>query len=320
MTWEEFRSMALEKGFTEAYSVSAEPFLRWREIRENSSDPRWARLHADPREILPQANAIAVLVWTYRPYSGFPSGSASIDAYYPASQTAYLAARSLADALRLQGYAADDSQAFSAKWSLMRTGGAFYGRNGLTSLGRYGTRICIQTILTDAPFPAIDHTPANELDPRCEHCGACQRACPTEAHDGTGRVSVERCLRAQPYADAVPERFRSLFGASLLGCDICQRACPRNREVLTADPPEGLVDALRLERLLAGDVKQLADWIGKNYARPARVQGRAALLAANLGRTDLLPLLDDLRGSHPMEYVREHARWAAERLREGKAW
>ena len=197
----------------------------------------------------------------------------------------------------------------------MRTGEAYWGRNGLTALTGYGTRVCIQTILTSAPFPATDRTPADEIDPRCASCRACVAACPTAAHDGTGRVSVERCLRAQPYAEPVPERFRALFGASLLGCDICQRACPRNQRVSEEKPPAGLIDALRLERLLAGDVKPLAAWIGSNYARPARMQGRAALIAANLGRADTLPFLESLASGHSMEYVREHARWAIARLK-----
>ena len=301
-------------GFARAYCVPAEPFSLWEKEALSAPDPRWANLQADPRVIMPGARGIIVLIWAYSPYSAFPEGEPSVDAYYPASQSAHMAAKNLAQILQEQGYQADPSAPLPAKRALLRTGDARYGRCGLLALDRPGTRICIQTILTDAPFPAVDHRPENEIDPRCEGCGRCIMACPAGAILPNARVDTQKCLRAQSYTDPVPEKYRPLIGRSLLGCDICQRACARNAAVQETMPPPELIDALRLERLLRGDVKPLAAIIGSNYARPVRMQARAALIAANLGRNDLLPLLEELC-SHSFENVREHALWAVKKLK-----
>ena len=171
-----------------------------------------------------------------------------------------------------------------------------------------------QTRLTDALFPKLDDMPQNEIDPRCEGCGRCILSCPAQAIMPHARIDTAKCLRAQSYTDPIPEKFRPLIGKSVLGCDICQRACPRNACVQDVEPPQELTDALRPEKLLTGDVKPLAALVGSNYARPVRMQARAALIAANTGRKDLLPLLEDLC-SHAFENVREHAKWAVEKLK-----
>lgn len=314
MNWTEFEATAQNRGFSRVFCVAAEPFSRWAQHTIARPDPRWSGLRADPRAVLPAAKCVIVLAWAYMPYSAFPDDSASVDAYYPASQEAYRAAMQLADGLRACGYAADASAPIPAKRALLRTGAAHYGRNGLLALGELGTRICIQCILTDADFVAADCMPENEIDLRCEACGLCTKACPVSAIMPGAQIDTAKCLRAQSYSDPIPEQYRALIGRSLIGCDICQRVCPRNAAVAQVEPPAALVDALRLEKLLAGDTKGLAGLIGTNYARPVRMQARAALIAANLGRRDLLPLLEPLCESK-FEHVREHAKWAVNRLK-----
>ncbi|MDO4739214.1 MAG: 4Fe-4S double cluster binding domain-containing protein [Eubacteriales bacterium] len=314
MNWNEFEQIALQKGFACAYSVAPETFARWEKIALAQPDPRWSGLRAEPKAIMPQARCIAVLAWAYRPYSAFPEGEAELDAYYPASQTAYAEANSLAQLLRDAGHRADAAAPLPAKRALLRTGEARYGRNGLLALGELGTRICIQTILTDAAFPQTDKMPEIEIDGRCGDCALCRNACPVGAILPGARIDTAKCLRAQPYAEPVPEEYRARIGRSVLGCDICQRICPRNAAVETTQPPAEVSEALKLEKLLAGDTKDLARLIGSNYARPVRMQARAALIAANLGRRDLLPQLEALCESK-FDHVREHARWAVQKLK-----
>lgn len=314
MNWQEFAKQAHEAGFAKVFSVSAAPFLRWEQETKRTPDPRWSALQANPAFVMPGARCIVVLVWAYRPYSGFPEGEPTIDAYYPASQTAHLAAAALAELLRQSGYQADAAAPIPAKRALLRTGMARYGRNGLLSLEKHGTKICLQLILTDAPFPQTDDMPQEEIDPRCANCGLCVNTCPVGAILPGARIDPAKCLRAQSYSEPIPEQYRALIGRSVLGCDICQRVCPRNAAVETAQPPTELVEALRLEKLLAGDTKALARLIGSNYARPVRMQARAALIVANLGRKDLLPRLEELCCSK-FDHVREHAKWAVERLK-----
>jgi len=74
--------------------------------------------------------------------------------------------------------------------------------------------------------------------------------------------------------------------------------------------------ALELKKLLTGDVKALGKWIGSNYARPARMQARGCLVAANMGRHDLIPEITALLKS-PVEPVRDCAGWALKKLQNG---
>lgn len=314
MNWQEFTLAAKEKGFSGVWCVSGERFAKWEAIVRGEPDSRWDGLSAAPQELMSGAHVV-VLLRAYTPFSPFPEGSPSLDAYYPASQSAYRASQELAAMLQNAGFHADGAPSLPAKRCLLRTGLARYGRNGLLSVEGYGTRFNLQLVLTDATFPDMNSEPEMELSARCEHCSACKNACPAGAIRPGGRIDTALCLRAQSYSEPIPPEMRAKMGRSILGCDICQRACPRNVDVGEIAPPPELIDALRLERLLAGDVKPLAAFIGTNYARPVRMQARAALIAANLGRKDLLPQLEKLCESR-FEHVREHAKWAVERLHE----
>ncbi len=314
MNFSAFENIAKELGFSAAYSVSPAQFLQWAAVTAEHRDERWAGLAADPKLIMPEVKSVVVLVWPYAPYGEFPQGSPAIDAYYPASQSAHFAAKQLGEILKNQGFQADTSPNIPARPALLRTGLVRYGRNALASMGEWGTRVNLQMILTDAPFETMDNTPDNFLSDNCAHCNSCAQICPVGAIMPGGRIDPQKCLRAQSYAEIMPEEYRALIGNSILGCDICQRICPRNANVQTVSPPEELVDALRLERLLVGDTKPLAKLIGSNYARSVRMQSRAALVAANLGRKDLIPLVQKLCES-PFDHVRAHAIWAVERLK-----
>ena len=76
--------------------------------------------------------------------------------------------------------------------------------------------------------------------------------------------------------------------------------CPRNWPALVC-PVAG------------GPGAALVPWIGANYARKKRIQARACLIAANLGRTDCLPLLGPLTQDRTRRFYL-HARWAIQSL------
>ena len=83
--------------------------------------------------------------------------------------------------------------------------------------------------------------------------------------------------------------------------------------------PADLAAALDLSALLRGQYKPLIPFLGKNNARRQRIIARALIAAANLNRRDLLPLIEPLTDCPESEAVREHAKWAAERLRDEPA-
>ena len=111
----------------------------------------------------------------------------------------------------------------------------------------------------------------------------------------------------------VPEDMRSKMGNSLLGCDVCQQACPYNRS-LAGEESAGDLLAIHLlinreQSLLA----TLASNIGKNMALTNRVLAQACLIAGNSGNQVYLPQLIDLC-MHPSPVVAEHAAWSVKKL------
>lgn len=311
MTPDEVRALAEEFGFERAIltgteSVGAPP--------KGRIHPQAQSLTGDPSDIMPDAKSVLMLVMPYRPFQSNP-GEAEVDAYYIASNRAHENARKMAQALCERGARAVMTAELRVKPLAARSGLGAYGRNALIAVDPFGTRISLQTIVTDIE-PDAAEAPIEGLDRRCENCGLCLRACPTGALRGDGSLDIDRCVRAQAENLPLKESMREAAGASLLGCDICQRVCPRNRDTGLAEISDDLRGALRLERLLSGDYKPLIPYLGKNNARKMRILNRAALAAANRGRRDLVPLLEKLTGE--MEPVGEHARWAIDKLNDRK--
>ena len=299
-------ALAAGFGFTAAALTDASPTR----APDGPVHPQAQALLDDPKEVLPEARSVMVLALPYETYRQRP-GEASVDAYYVAGNTAHQRTAELARALTEAGIRAVPTAKLRMKPLCVRAGLGKMGRNTLIAIKGMGSRLSLQTIVTDCPAEA-PHAADSGPDGACLHCRACVDACPTGALQGDGRLDVTRCLRAQPESEALPEEMRPLIGASMLGCDICQRVCPRNARSRVADMPEDLDRALRLDRILSGDYKELIPFLGSNNARKMRLMSRACVVAANLDRRDLLPLIEKLAGSEGAVGV--HARWAIRKL------
>jgi epoxyqueuosine reductase len=115
-----------------------------------------------------------------------------------------------------------------------RLGLVRYGRNNITYLAGAGSYIQLCGFVTDAALPsdAVNISGPQLLD-ECEGCRRCQKACPTRAIDSDRLLlHAERCLtllneRTDPWPDWVPARAHRC----LIGCLLCQRACPANSEL-----------------------------------------------------------------------------------------
>lgn len=144
------------------------------------------------------------------------------------------------------------------------------GAHGMVITPKYGSFVTLGAILTDAAL-----APGEDAG-YCEACGACAAACPTgaiELRGGHRRFDRERCLSHMTQKETLsPEQGRAVASAGVvLGCDLCQLACPHNRCVKPTALPEfrdSLTPVLS-EALLDGPA-------GARYAR------QAALLRRNL--------------------------------------
>ncbi len=123
------------------------------------------------------------------------------------------------------------------------------GENGLLIHKDYGSYVFIGTIVTDRPCPVEPQEPRP-----CRKCGACRKACPSAAL-GEGGVDASRCLSALTQRNGAlsPEEAEQLRRHPLIwGCDLCQHACPMNRDVMQTEIlafRDGLIDALTLDGL-----------------------------------------------------------------------
>src|ERR671936_794279 len=197
-----------------------------------------------------------------------------------------------------------------------RSGVGFYGKNTMLITRRFGSWVVLGTLVTQRD---LEPMPPLALD--CGSCTRCIDACPTGAPDHPGVLDSTRCLSYWTQAPgAIPERYRAELGAQVYGCDICQDVCPWNRGVekrrAGVELPEEAEPVVSLLDWLEAPDEELRERYERLYfpRNDARYLKRNALVAAgNSGD----PALAGAVGSHcddPDEMLREHARWAAERL------
>jgi epoxyqueuosine reductase len=118
-------------------------------------------------------------------------------------------------------------KALAARLGLVR-----YGRNNVTYAPSIGSYLQLLGYLTDAGLPVVEGWQASEplLLDECADCGVCEAVCPTGAI-GSDRVLVraERCLTlANETPGAWPSWVPPGGHHCLIGCLLCQRACPAN--------------------------------------------------------------------------------------------
>ncbi|MBI9084908.1 MAG: epoxyqueuosine reductase [Desulfobacterales bacterium] len=119
--------------------------------------------------------------------------------------------------------------AISHKAVARMAGLGWQGKNLLLITPRYGSRVRLVTVLTDAPL-----TPDEPLANRCGKCTACRDACPAGAIRGVNTHShYQNRNEALDFSRCVAkltEEFAALphIGAPI--CGICIKACPYGRK------------------------------------------------------------------------------------------
>jgi epoxyqueuosine reductase len=181
-----------------------------------------------------------------------------------------------------------------------------------------GSWFFLGEIYTDLPLPVDAPATAH-----CRRCRACLDVCPTQAIVAPYRLDARRCISylTIELAGPIPVPFRAAMGNRVYGCDDCQLVCPWNRFArLTAEAdfqPRHDLDQATLIRLFGWEEEEFlartegsairrighARWL-RNLAvglgnGPANESARRALAA---------------RSAHPSSLVREHVRWALDRL------
>lgn len=114
----------------------------------------------------------------------------------------------------------------------VRSGLAQYGKNNITYVKGMGSFHRPVVFISDFPCEADSWGEPAVLE-QCENCSACLKACPTNAIcSDRFLLHAERCLTFHnERSKDFPEWLSPSWHNSLVGCMICQKVCPANKDV-----------------------------------------------------------------------------------------
>jgi epoxyqueuosine reductase len=329
VTQRELERSARELGIDVVGAAPAKPYDDTeRHIRERRARGLFARMRftmaqpevsCHPETLLPGARTVVSAALSYYAPGPDPqAGEGRLPRY--AWKDHYSELRSKLEALgeRIGGryrVLVDENQHVDREGAA-RAGVGFYGKNTLLITRRFGSWVVLGTLVTDAEIE-----PSAPLNLDCGSCTRCIDACPTGALDEPGVLDSTRCLSYWTQAPGpVPEPYRAALGNQVYGCDICQDVCPWNRGVEKRRHEEPLPED-------AEPVVSLLDWLEApgeelrgRYDRlyfprndPRYLRRNALVAAGNSGDAAVAEAVAAY-ADDPDDLLREHARWAAERL------
>ncbi len=137
-----------------------------------------------------------------------------------------------------------------------RAGLTFYGRNNIAYAPGLGSYCRLTAFYSDVE-PGEYTWQEPKVLPDCAGCRLCVEACPTGAiSDGSFMVKAELCLtylNEKPAEAPFPGWVAPSWHNAIVGCMICQKVCPANREAIGWVEDRGEFSEEETEYLLKGD-------------------------------------------------------------------
>ncbi|BAU57185.1 epoxyqueuosine (oQ) reductase QueG [Halorhodospira halochloris] len=175
-------------------------------------------------------------------------------------------------------------------------------------------------------FVSLPLAPDSPVSNHCGSCRACLHNCPSQALLSPYQLDARRCVSylTIEHPGSIPEELRPAIGNRIFGCDSCQQVCPWNHQTAQTalddfQPRHGLDNAL-LAHLFEWDEATFLDRTAGMVIRRAGYERWRRNLAVALG--NCAPSAESVSAlnsglSDPSAVVREHVRWALERLGHG---
>jgi len=217
----------------------------------------------------------------------------------------------------------DDVPVLERAWAA-RAGIGFVGKNGLIIVPGEGSLLVLGEVVT-----TLDLQPDAPIAERCGSCTRCIDVCPTAAFARPFVLDPRRCVAYLTIEQRgpIPESLRAGVGEHLFGCDECQTVCPFNGSARPRDAARTRsFEALpmwretteeALLRLDAAEWEEIAEGSPTKRAELAGMARNAAVVLGNRRDAASAPVLAVAARQHPIEVVRDAARWALERLGRG---
>ena len=198
-------------------------------------------LRANPKELLPEAKSMIMVLMNYYPRQWQPADKPQIAAYAYGNDYHHIVKSKLTqlaeeiNKVAPHKYAVfcDSAPVLERYWAT-RAGLGWIGRNGMLVNPTLGTFTFIGTLIT-----SLDLEPSREMENRCGTCSKCMDACPTKAILNK-TIDARRCLSYQTIEKRgeIDNELIEMAGNTLYGCDRCQLACPWNRFAHPHNHPE----------------------------------------------------------------------------------
>ncbi len=127
-----------------------------------------------------------------------------------------------------------DNHPHDERLAAVVSGLGFFGKNQLIINPLYGSYIFLALVFIDDD---IDQELIGSIDDSCKDCRACIDACPTQALAEEGYL-MHRCISFfnQEKKTLTDDEIKKNY--CLFGCDICQLACPKNRNIANPNHSE----------------------------------------------------------------------------------
>lgn len=198
-------------------------------------------LRANPRELLPVAKSMIMVLMNYYPHEWQPKDKPQIAAYAYSNDYHHIVKSKLTqlaeeiNKIAPHKYAVfcDSAPVLERYWAA-HAGLGWIGKNGMLVNPTLGTFTFIGTLIT-----SLELEPSEEIKNRCGTCSKCVDACPTRAILNK-TIDARRCLSYQTIEKKgeIDTEFVDVAGNTLYGCDRCQLACPWNRFAQPHNHPE----------------------------------------------------------------------------------
>jgi epoxyqueuosine reductase len=198
-----------------------------------------------------------------------------------------------------------------------RAGLGAFGKNTLLLHPEAGSYLLLGELLT-----TLDLAPDSPLSDLCGNCSRCLEACPTGALPEAYRLDANRCISywTIEHRGEIAGPVREHLADWAFGCDVCQEACPWNRDLPPAGHPELAPPPSRRDLDLAGLLGLTEEEYRERFrgspmkrARAAGLRRNAAFALAGHGDGRSQAALEQAEAGDPAPEVREAARWARRR-------
>ena len=221
-------------------------------------------LRANPKELLPEAKSMIMVLMNYYPREWQPKDKPQIAAYAYGNDYHHIVKSKLTElaeeinkvAPHKYAVFCDSAPVLERYWAA-RAGLGWIGKNGMLVNPKFGTFTFIGTLIT-----SLELEPSEEMENRCGTCKKCIGACPTGAilnnplplkqgeninaqqhtlkNNLNYTIDARKCLSYQTIEKRgeVDNELIEVADNTLYGCDRCQLACPWNRFAQPHKHPE----------------------------------------------------------------------------------